>query len=136
RKLEQSCPQGVEDTEADPVVVAQLGEIGRLEVLPGTPASSVVIPSQVSPRIALRSSPMLQQPAVETHLATEFGRPDLAAAAGVGAPRGPAPARSAASVATSSPATARDEPATPGTAPVGDATPPPAAPPPGAPPTP
>jgi hypothetical protein len=109
RKLEQSFPQGVEDTEADPVVVAQLGEIGRLSVLPGTPASSVVIPSQASPRIALRSNPTLVQPAIETHVATEFGRPDLAAAAGVGAPRGPAAGPVATAAAPSASGT-RDEP--------------------------
>jgi hypothetical protein len=84
KKLEQAFPKGVDDVEADPVVAAQLEEIGGLAVLPGTPASSVVIPSTVSPRIALRSDQSRQQPAMETQVAADFGRLDLAAAAGAG----------------------------------------------------
>jgi anti-sigma factor RsiW len=85
KKLEQRFPERVEDGEADPVVVAQLGEVGGLAVLPGTPASSVVIPSTDSPRIALRSDRSIEQPAMRTHVAAEFGHPDLAAAAKAGA---------------------------------------------------
>jgi hypothetical protein len=81
RNLEQEFPKRVEDADADPVVVAELGKIGNLAVFPGTPASSVVIPGTVSPRIALRSDPRLQQPAMETQVARGFGRPDLDAAA-------------------------------------------------------
>jgi hypothetical protein len=89
KKLEQSFPKAVEEAEPDPIVVAQLGEVGGLTVLPGTPASSVVIPSTVSPRIALRSDESLQQPAMETRVAAEFGRADLAAAAAASQTQGP-----------------------------------------------
>jgi hypothetical protein len=90
KKLEQSFPKAVEEAEPDPIVVAQLGEIGRLSVLQGSSASSVVIPSTVSPRIALRSDRSLQQPAMESHVAAEFGRADLAAAAEAGQTQDPA----------------------------------------------
>jgi hypothetical protein len=89
KRLEQAFPESVEDAEADPVVCAQLGEIGHLEVLPGTPASSVVIPGTVSPRIALRSDRSLHEPAIDTQVAAGFGRPDLDVAAGVAPPPGP-----------------------------------------------
>ncbi len=85
KKLEQSFPQRVEDAEADAIVVGQLAEAGQLSVLPGTPASEVLIPREVSPRIAaLRSDTTRQQPLETTQLAPPFGRPDLDAAAGVG----------------------------------------------------
>jgi anti-sigma factor RsiW len=89
KKLEQSFPKRVEDGEADPVVVSQLGEVGSLAVLQGTPASSVVIPSTDSPRVALRSDRSLHQPAMETQVAAGFGRPDLATAAKAGAGAAP-----------------------------------------------
>ena len=85
KKLEQSFPDRVEDAEADPIVVAQLAEVGQVSVLPGSSASEVVIPDGVSPRItALRSDSTRQQPLETTQLAPGFGLPDLAAAAGLG----------------------------------------------------
>ena len=86
RRLEQSFPQRVEEAEADPIVVAQLAEVGQVAVMRGTPASSVVIPGDVSPQIALRENPSLQRPVQTSQLTPPFGRPDLDAAAGLGTP--------------------------------------------------
>jgi hypothetical protein len=83
-KLEQSFPERVEDAEADPIVVAQLAEAGQVAVLPGTPASEVVIPRDGSPRIAYLSDSIRQQPLERSQLEPPFGRPDLDAAAGLG----------------------------------------------------
>ena len=110
KKLEQSFPQGVEDSEADPIVVAQLPEVGQLSVRPGTPASEVVIPRDVLPRIAFRSDRTRQQPLETTQLAPPFGRPDLDAAAGLGGePEGAFPTR-APGVANPAAPRAADEP--------------------------
>jgi hypothetical protein len=84
KKLEQSFPERVEAAEADPIVVAQLGDVGRVSVLPGTPASSVVIPRDDSARnaTALRSDPNAVAPvAGGAQLVLPFGRPDLSEAA-------------------------------------------------------
>jgi hypothetical protein len=84
KKLEQAFPERVEDAEADPVVVTQLAEVGQMTMLPGTRASEVIIPGDVSPRIALRSDPGGQQPVLNTsQLEPDFGLPDLASAAAV-----------------------------------------------------
>jgi hypothetical protein len=84
RRLEQSFPQRVEDTEADPAVVTQLADIGQMTVLPGSPASEVVIPTDVSPQVALRTDPGTPGPQLEkAQISPDF---DAAAAAGTGNP--------------------------------------------------
>jgi hypothetical protein len=52
KKLKQSFPGRVDDVAADPAVVTQLADIGQVAVLPGSRATEVVIPTEVSPRIA------------------------------------------------------------------------------------
>jgi hypothetical protein len=55
----------VEDASVDPDVVTQLADIGQMTVLPGSPASEVVIPDDVSPQVALRAAPAPRAPHVE-----------------------------------------------------------------------
>jgi hypothetical protein len=84
RRLEQSFPQRVEDTEADPAVVTQLADIGQMTVLPGSPATEVVIPTDVSPQVALRTDPGTPgRQLVKAQISPDF---DVSEAAGTGNP--------------------------------------------------
>jgi hypothetical protein len=89
RNLKKSFPDRVEETGADPAVVTQLADVGQVSVVPGTAASVVDIPADVSPRIALKSKPGRQGVLDErSQVLTGFGLPDLAAstAGGLHAP--------------------------------------------------
>jgi len=65
KRLEEEFPRRVEDASADPEVVTQLADIGQMAVLPGSPASEVVIPDDVSPQVALRAVPAPPAPQVD-----------------------------------------------------------------------
>jgi hypothetical protein len=114
-KLKQSFPDRVEEAEADPIVVAQLAEIGQVSVLPGSPASEVVIPFGASPRIAASKFDLPRQPPLETtQLAPDFGRPDLDTAAGFGGEPGSALRTRAADAAHPAAPRGSDQPRTSG----------------------
>jgi anti-sigma factor RsiW len=90
KRLAQSFPQQVEERGADPAVVTQLADIGSIAVLPGTGASAVVIPRDVSPQVAMRTDVSRVSPLETTRVSKDFGLPDLSSASRVGAPGIPA----------------------------------------------
>jgi len=90
KRLAQSFPQQVEECGADPAVVTQLADIGSIAVLPGTGASAVVIPRDVSPQVAMRTDVSRVRPLETTRVSKDFGLPDLSSASRVGAPGIPA----------------------------------------------
>jgi hypothetical protein len=65
RKLQQSFPEHVEETGADPAVVTHLADIGQVSVLPGSTAAAVVIPAEDSSRVALKTTLGLSDPLTE-----------------------------------------------------------------------
>jgi hypothetical protein len=87
KRLELAFPQQVESVNAEPAVVTQLADIGQMTVLPGTPASEVIIPDDTTPRVALRTNRGQQRTAESTQIAKAFGLPDLPPVPG---PEGPA----------------------------------------------
>jgi hypothetical protein len=86
KKLEQSFPQRVQEVGADPVLVTQLTNIGQVAVLPGTRASEVVIPGDVSPHAAsaMRTDESRQRSVETSRITKDFGRPDLPSPSGIG----------------------------------------------------
>jgi len=87
KKLEQSFPERVEDAAPDPGVVTQLADIGQVAVLPGSPATEVVIPSELSPRVALRTETIPHETQRgQERISSEFGAADVAEIGTLGAP--------------------------------------------------
>jgi hypothetical protein len=94
KTLEQSFPQHVEEASADPFLVTQLADMGPVALRPGTRASAVDIPGDVTHEVAIQVDVSAQRPVETTQVTKDFGRPDLAAASElVGDKRGrPTPA--------------------------------------------
>jgi hypothetical protein len=98
KTLEQSFPQHVEEASADPFLVTQLSDMGQVALRPGTRASAVDIPADVTHAVAIQMDVNEQRPMETTAVTKDFGRPDLAAVSEVGGgkpgPSRPAPASS------------------------------------------
>jgi hypothetical protein len=77
KRLELAFPQQVEETGVEPAVVTQLADIGQITVLPGTPASEVIIPRDTTPQVAIKTPRGPQRTFQSTQIDKDFGLPDL-----------------------------------------------------------